>query len=530
MARRSSESVPGFASPSSVALPASPTTAVAAEAGTLSSHFSCSPNGLFQGFDQRGPAHGASARTLTSSDGSQSDLHARLLKLRDQVAYLQSENRRLSILSNGGYSSQQTLDEETDDENCPDSGRVPDGVESPRIDLCRWIRGSGGNGIAKPKQRVLHRRHASTPTGKSAKLPPLCLCRPAAVSELLGKHSDYTFSIGEFMSRHSSLTAFKPYTLESSHDMPATPGIALINDLVTHHLPPLAAEEYAAHISRISYLVRALHSIDLADSEFLSNPRVAMLLDLLLDLERNLTLPRVDFLRRHADTIHAMSVHAKQTRVSRDTDTEYVVGHAQDPCGSFDALATATLPKKSPELCHISHMTRAISRHPDFRNTSAQSAGVNSLAVDNISLASSYAANDEPILGDLLSPRSGYNLGNLPRDPPASEPVYKDTGDNAKDTKAMLAIPTLGAPGYDLSIPMTPESAVAAGFDPKLHPVVGPRSMDVLPTLQISNNRSMPLLWDSQSNPRYSQRLRHHAPPRIRTLGASRSGYESEKV
>ncbi|KAJ2057818.1 hypothetical protein GGI17_005433 [Coemansia sp. S146] len=537
-ARLESEFVPNFTS----SVSSSPS-AKSGPSTHSSQQISLRTDNINQGFDQYGliAANELSARTLSNSDGSFDELHTRLLQLQGQVVHLQSENQRLSRLSNGGYSSL-TLDEESDIDNTPDicSEQKLDKLEesdAARFDLCRWIRGPGGTVAPAPKPRALHRRHVSSPNGKPAKPPPLRLSRPAAVSELLGKHSDYTQTIGEFMSRYTTMTPFKPYTLEGAHDMPNSPGVALINDQATQYLPPLAGEEYAAHISRISYLIRALHSIELADPEFLSNPRVNMLVDLVLDLEQSLTLPRIDFLRRHSETVHAMSVHAQQRRPPTKTDTEYVVGDAETLCwglqpeASAMAVASSRLDKSPADPRHIGHMARAIPRYPDFRNSSTRNTNVNAATNDHLS---SRAATSDLILGDRLKPSSAIypkvqnKVGN-----DSVEAIVKDFAPSSANA-AINSSRTMDARSLDANARhqyqiLTPDSAMAAGFDPKLHPVVGPRSMDVSPTLQISNNRSMPLLASAQTTPRYSQRLRRHAPPRIQTLAAC-SGYQTENI
>ncbi|KAJ2811981.1 hypothetical protein H4S07_001710 [Coemansia furcata] len=322
------------------------------------------------------------------------------------------------------------------------------------------------------------------------------------------------------MSRYPTMTPFKPYTLEGAHDMPVRPGIALINDQATQCLPPLAGEEYAAHISRISYLIRALHSIELADPEFLVNPRVNMFVDLVLDLEQSLTLPRIDFLRRHAEAIRAMSIHAQQQRPPVKTDTEYVVGDVETLSwglqSDVSAIAvTSALPEKAPaDLRHIDCMARAIPRYPEFRNSGKRYTNVNAPINDR---PSSRAATSDLILGDCFKP-------NVSRYSEAHGKVSNDLVDVVpKD----FASPSANALLQYQS--MTPNTAIAAGFDPKLHPVVGPRSMDISPTLQISNNRSMPQLVYAQGTTRHSQRLRRHAPPRIQTIGPC-SGFQTENI
>ncbi|KAJ2682385.1 hypothetical protein IWW39_006023 [Coemansia spiralis] len=527
MARHGAESASCFTNPTSCSpLVKSRTSRKSQESGS-------STGNTNQGFDNYDlvATNELSARTLSNSDESLDELRTRLLQLQGQVVYLQNENRRLSILSNGGYSSP-TLDEESDNDDTPDISfeRKLDKLnesDRSRFDLCRWIRGPGGTTTQEPKLRALHRRHASTPSGRPAK-PPLRLCRPAAVSELLGKHSGYTQSIGEFMSRYTTMTPFKPYTLEGAHDMPAMPGVALINDLATQHLPPLAGEEYAGHVSRISYLIRALHSIELADPEFLANPRVNMFVDLVLDLEQSLTLPRIDFLRRHSETIQAMNIHARQQRLRTKTDTEYVIGDAETLCWGLQpdalemALVSARTEKTLADPRHIGHMARAIPRHPDFRNSDKRDAKTDATTNES---SSNRVAPSELILGDRLKPSRAFYLES----PSATDSKLVDvTVSEIESSSANVAANrsfSMDAQSPDNSAlrqyqVMSPDSAIAAGFDPKLHPVVGPRSMDVAPTLQISNNRSMPLLLYAQASTRYSQRLRHQAPPRIQTLGA----------
>ncbi|KAJ2413354.1 hypothetical protein GGF41_005967 [Coemansia sp. RSA 2531] len=319
------------------------------------------------------------------------------------------------------------------------------------------------------------------------------------------------------------MTPFKPYTLEGAHDMLNTPGVALINDQATQYLPPLAGEEYATHISRISYLIRALHSIELADPEFLTNPRVNMLVDLVLDLEQSLTLPRIDFLRRHSETVHAMSVHAQQRRLPAKTDTEYVVGDAETLCWGLQpevsamAVVSARLERSPADPRHLDHMARAT-------NVNA--------ATDNHS--SSRAATSNLILGDRLKPGSAlYPKAQSKAGNDSVDAIGKgfapQSANAAVSSSRTMDVQSLDANALRQYQILTPDSATAAGFDPKLHPVVGPRAMDVSPTLQISNNRSMPILASAQTTPRYSQRLRRHAPPRIQTLGAY-SGYQTENV
>ncbi|KAJ2891324.1 hypothetical protein GGI21_005888 [Coemansia aciculifera] len=256
-----------------------------------------------------------------------------------------------------------------------------------------------------------------------------------------------------------------------------------------------------------------------------------MLVDLILNLEQSLTLPRVDFLRRHAETIHAMSAHAHENRVPAKTETEYVVGDAETLCWGAQletALAANVIAgqeKFSTDPRHIGHMARAIPRHPDFRNGGKRDTNLNASANDG---SSSRAAVSELILGDRLKSASAVYpktvARSLAQSPLASATVATESTNLHPEVSQPLDVDACRQ--YQI---MSPDNAIASGFDPKLHPVVGPRRMDVSPTLQITNNRSMPLLTATQSTSRYSQRLRRNAPPRIRTSSPN-SGYQSGHV
>ncbi|KAI7820909.1 hypothetical protein BX661DRAFT_188780 [Kickxella alabastrina] len=163
--------------------------------------------------------------------------------------------------------------------------------QDSNLNLCRWICGTN------PKTDILYRRHILSTTTPITS-PLFRLHRPTKVTELLDKYTEFIDRpISSFMGEHSSLDTFKP--------LPRSPQSILVNDRATHYLPPLVAEEYAGHVSRLSYLVRSLHAIEVADPVFLSDPRTHLLLDLF-------TLPRVDLLRAHAQNIQEMEKQKQQ--------------------------------------------------------------------------------------------------------------------------------------------------------------------------------------------------------------------------
>ncbi|KAJ1852428.1 hypothetical protein GGH12_005463 [Coemansia sp. RSA 1822] len=311
-----------------------------------------------------------------------------------------------------------------------------------RFDICRWIRSS------HPKPQVLRRKNS---TDKNVS-PLFKLSRPAGVSELLGSHSDEQL-IAEFMAQHASLEHFEKYIMSEAHSLPKHPNVAPISDQTTSHLPPLASEEYALHISRLTYLVRSLQAIEAADPGFLSQTRVHLLLDLVLDLEHAFTLPRVDFLRQHADTIHAMD-SSRDSANARDTDC--VVGN-----NCLHAVP-------STDTHHVKYMTRAIPRHAKFRRSSATN-------------TPSQATRDTCVLGNKLyplymemsgiasNPSHAHTQSPSPKSSVSSSLDISQFGGTSQQHPAAYVAPTLGL------------------FDPKLHPVVRPLSMDVSPTLHVAN-------------------------------------------
>ncbi|KAJ2781644.1 hypothetical protein H4R18_002746 [Coemansia javaensis] len=284
-----------------------------------------------------------------------------------------------------------------DDSECVQYGSGPPAAAEAalaewRFDICRWAR------QANTKPEVLLRRNGGS--GRKAASPLFELSRPAAVDELLGRHPVEPQTIGEFMAQHASLEPFMPYVIESGHALPPTPSIAPVNDQATRHLPPLAREEYSAHVSRITYLVRSLQAIEAADPGFLSQTRVHLLLDLVMDLERHFTLPRVDFLRSHANTVRAIGARTGCAPQSGDASS-CLVGCVGDWAGGAP-----------PDVAHLKHMAYAVPHHSRFRrsttNATAESRTTATTAAD---AQSSNTTNGTSILGAKLQPDSAFWAG-----------------------------------------------------------------------------------------------------------------------
>ncbi|KAJ1719210.1 hypothetical protein LPJ61_006353, partial [Coemansia biformis] len=208
-------------------------------------------------------------------------------------------------------------------------------------------------------------------------------------------------SIGEFMAQHAPLEPFMPYVVGNGHSLPASPGIVPVNDHATQHLPPLASSEYAAHISRMTYLVRSLQAIGAADPGFLSNVRVHLLLDLVMDLEQTFTLPRIDFLRGHAATVRAMGMRSHSAPESRDTSC--VVGYA-------DGLWTQQRgpPPVLEKVEHIKDMAYAIPRHPRVKRAATTTTDVTDYTRLTAPAPSSHHTCNAGILGDRLKPDGAF--------------------------------------------------------------------------------------------------------------------------
>lgn len=305
-------------------------------------------------------------------------------------------------------------------------------VKAPNnLGICGYLRNTDGH-----KDCVLHRRN---PNPKRQPLEGLI------INNELGKPIAELTTISQFMARHSSkLHAFKPYTLEDAHTLPRSAKVSPVNDPATAHLPPLAKEEYTLHISRLSYLMRELQLLENSDAEFFNDPRFQELLDKILDMEQQFVLPRVDFLRSHADTIRAMN---QQSQRSTTADTEYAVGN------------------------HIQQMARALPRHPDFRsnNNGYSSSASLSLSDSNSSNngydSSVYTTDDGSVFGNRLNriKRASWDTNSMGHS-------------NVLNVRELATI----------SGENTNEPKLSQYNDPKLHPVVVPRDMVVSPELEIS--------------------------------------------
>ncbi|PIA14862.1 hypothetical protein COEREDRAFT_9936 [Coemansia reversa NRRL 1564] len=398
------------------------------------------------------------------------DLEERLLHLQSQVADTHAMIARYSRSSDPGSSSAEDTQSNDGRVCCYDVSRpVPENALAEwRFDICRGVRRNS------PKPVVLLRRHN---TGARLLRSPLFdLSRPAMVHELLNKHAHDEPPVGPFMERHKSMAPFMPYVIQDAHLMPKFPQNAPVNDQATQHLPPLAAEEYAVQISRLSYLARSLHAIEAADPDFLSHTRVHLLLDLIMDLEQTFTLPRIDFLRRHAETIQAMGPH----RAAPDTwDTDCIVGSTENNRPPL-SLSSPT----SPNSRHIKYMTLAIPRHPRFRRVSATDTHAT-----NSQISSDHATS---ILGTKLHPdacatspmnecRDKFGVLSSPRSPSPDSVLHSMLALRQFDSAAHMHL-------RQQSQQPVAYVADASAFDSKLYPVVGPRSLDVSPTLQITND------------------------------------------
>ncbi|KAJ2705895.1 hypothetical protein FB645_002079 [Coemansia sp. IMI 203386] len=549
----------------------SASTSTASNTNTASSaHGPYGAKNLYQGFDQDSCIAKSVSNPTPPSNTSLSEMEMRLHRLRSQVACLQDENRRLSRLSASSLASQQTLDttQQMPDEQQQQNEIALEYENNRGFDLCRWIRGTG------PKTDVLYRRHLLS-SNEPITSPLFRLRRPAVVSELLQKYSEFEQPIAEFMAEHKSLDPLKPYVLSSAHEMPCSAGVTVVNDHATQNLPPLAAEEYMTHVSRLTYLVRTLHYIDIADPVFLSDPRTHLLLDLVLDLESSFTLPRVDFLRQHALTIQAMrgdsnnnnyngtdssiSSRSYRTNIMDRPESDYVIGNALE--SPADASAPVQPSPISTDLEHIRHMARAISPHPDFRSCRSEA----SARSKNASL-SSHVSEDTggQILGDKLRPDTEFYIANgieppssprrskNPFDPPLPQAETSAAAESFINSKAnssqrrsknpfdpplsetnasQESVAFNGNPAISQFVPPVPAlvpgnppdncaSGMNLNFDPKLHPVVGPRSMEVSPTPPLYQkasfsgstiNKQPPPSLHSKGSSGFSQKLRRKA-------------------
>ncbi|KAJ2077034.1 hypothetical protein H4R24_005367 [Coemansia sp. RSA 988] len=405
------------------------------------------------------------ARPTDCSSMSLEELEERLVRLQTQTADTHAMIVRYSKLSDPGSYSAEDAQGSIGRLCCYGVDRpVPENALAEwRFDVCRWVRHDN------PKPDVLLRRHNAR--ARPHHSPLFDLPRPVMVRELLSKHANDEHPIGPFMERHKPMAPFMPYVIEDAHLMPKTPQAVPVNDQATQHLPPLAAEEYATQISRLSYLARSLQVIEAADPGFLSHTRVHLLLDLIMDLEQIFTLPHIDFLRRHAETIQAMGGnHA----VPDSRDTNCLVGSTESSTPQPNLSSPVT-----SDAQHIKYMTRAIPRHPRFRRSST----TNSYPTD-YRASSDHATS---ILGSKLQP-----------DAWAASDVRERK--HKSDTLTLLRSPSpdsvlqsmLALRQFDNTAQRMPQSqsqqpaayvADASVFDSKLYPVVSPRSLEISPTL-----------------------------------------------
>ncbi|KAJ2351800.1 hypothetical protein GGF43_003927 [Coemansia sp. RSA 2618] len=440
----------------------------------------------------------------TSPNASLRELETHVQQLRTDAAEMHElvplQHSR-PISSSTGSSSSNTLDEDlSNDDACIHYGRSRPISEARlaewRFDMCRWIRTAPAN--AKPK--VLHRTHTAADGRKPPQSPLYKLNRPALVTELLTSHAESAEPIAEFMARHPSLEQFERHVMRDAHTLPKAPRVAPVNDPTTQNLPPLAAEEYATHVSRLTYLVRSLHAIERADPEFLSQTRVHLLLDLVMDLEHAFTLPRVEFLRRHAETVRAMSSPSHYYCPEDEArDTDCVVGCAEDWVQGVTSAG-------SPDAEHVKHMTHAIPRHPGFRRNTTNT----SQSTHN---APSHVTRDTCILGNKLFPEDGFGF-EMPDAQPCSSP--RSSVGNSLD------VCQFGTSQQHPAAYVAP----SASFDPKLHPVVGPQSMEVLPALHVAN-ANMSQTSSTQGKGLGSRRLRRRPQPGPELSPATSGGFSA---
>ncbi|KAJ1663589.1 hypothetical protein EV178_004853 [Coemansia sp. RSA 1646] len=385
--------------------------------------------------------------------------------------------------------SSQTLDESAGIDRMLLEANSNDGQHAAWRDLCGWIRrpknsitpaiSAVSSNDTGRKPNVIYRRNKSQVSEKpsnlsqqktgdtfktmrsDATIQPKPSC-PTEIAKLLHEFSSDCGPISSFMNEHeSSMEPLMQYVLEDAHFMPPSPGVVPINDPTAQYLPPLAAEEYAAHISRITYFVRTLQALEAADPGCLSNPYARLLIDLLFGLERAITLPRVDFLRRHAETVHAMSI-ARNKSYEQKNDTILAIGNA-DEWVDLDTDMDAQ---------RILNVARSIPRHPDLRSSTANTSQRNRRRAIVGSLPGQSTC-DGSILGNRLQPDSGLCSDMFMES--SNDPLIAHTDAATKQTGNA---DVLTEPMPRRIIASTPEFS-AAQYHPKLHPVVEPHPMDV---------------------------------------------------
>ncbi|KAJ2774781.1 hypothetical protein IWQ56_000425 [Coemansia nantahalensis] len=376
-------------------------------------------------------------------------------------------NNHRSLSTATSFSSQTLDDSQNGGSDCAYTSRLssspgPAHWQWP-LDICRWAH----RGSSKPC--VLYRRNGALPGGPKTPSPLFGLRRPAAVDELLGQHATSAMSIGEFMAQHDSLAPFMPYVIDNGHNLPASPGVVPINDPATQSLPPLASAEYATQISRLTYMVRSLQAIEAADPGFLSQTRVHLLLDLVMDLEQKFTLPRVDFLRSHAATVRAIGMHTQSAPESYDAS--WAVGCA-------DAVWSAQQPPQSAMATveHIKGMACALPR-VGRAATAAATAATTRDGLSPADALSSHTTCDTSVLGDRLKPDGAFWTGMRESTFDASTYTYQPHTDAGGAAQRVSSGSQL-YDSYTLQL-VQPDTydASAQPFDPKLHPVLQPSPM-----------------------------------------------------
>ncbi|KAJ2558476.1 hypothetical protein EV175_000770 [Coemansia sp. RSA 1933] len=399
--------------------------------------------------------------------------------------------------SMGVYDSSKTLDEGVRIGSILHKEFSNDEQHAARLDLCGWIR-RPKNSVISPgvsaaatstegsrKPNVIYRRNkprisekpsnvtaqnngdtlktmASDVTTTTTQPKPGC---PTEVAKLLSDFSRDCGSISSFMNKHGdTMEPLMRYVLDDAHFMPSSPGVVPVNDRTVQHLPPLAAEEYATHISRITYFVRMLQALEAADPENLSSPYARQLIDLLFDLERVVTLPRVDFLRTHAETVHAMSTAHSQAH-AQQSDTILAIGNA-DEWVDLDTDMHAQ---------RILHTARSIPRHFDLRSSTTNTSQKDRRRAIAGSVPGQSTC-DGSILGDRLRPESNpcsdVCMVSTSNDPLLIAHADTTATDQGRSIDAL-------AQSTDRRIYASTPEFSAVQFHPKLHPVVEPCPMDV---------------------------------------------------
>ncbi|KAI9500427.1 hypothetical protein BX070DRAFT_60203 [Coemansia spiralis] len=486
-----------------------------------------------------------------NSSGSLAELELRLLNLQRQMSsqeqpsndshnnHTHSSNTKLHPVS--FRDSAMTLDAA-----CADILQDIQSESEQQVlwfNLCSRIRRSKNSNTfaegSSPKPKTLHRHSKSHVSAKSSNVESAKPDCPTEMSKLLSEFSKNCEPIAAFMERNEqSMVPFMKYTLDDAHTMPSKPGIVPVNDQTARCLPPLAAEEYANHISRISYFVRVLQVLETADSSYLTNPHTRLLIDLLLNLERTITLPRVDFLRRHAETIQAMSA-AHAINNPGNIDTVYAVGSADD----WANLENSRSLSRDLSAQHIAHMAQAIPRHPDFRNSTANTSQKGK-RMGIIATFPDQSTCENSILGNRLQPEGGFRESGLIAAGDELSGLHFSKSDSAinnfksvKDKNSEesnninISILDMDVGEFTktvaskqsesrVSLASTPE-LISEQFHPKLHPVVGPRSMEVLERSPVANSSATPYAtFPKRLSPhRRSRRLhRRTAAPRTQQI------------